>query len=167
MSIWYLYRLDQNSRKSKLQKYKSQPQEYMRSQAAPLQHDALKRSTNHQMDYLTGRASNYSTAFLLTRLKLHLREERNSNTRKGNSRRTYRVVVVAVLGALDLRVDDAQEFDVGGGPGRGHRRERHRARLRPRHGGVEGAEKRGTAGRPRGGGPEEGRGGDRGAAAAA
>jgi hypothetical protein len=73
-------------------------------------------------------------------------------------------VVVAVLGVLDLGVDDAQELGVGGGPGREHRRERHCARLRPRHDGGEGAEKRGAAGCARGCGAEEGCGGGRGAA---
>jgi hypothetical protein len=64
-------------------------------------------------------------------------------------------VVVAVLGVLDLGVDDAEELGVGAGPRRGRRRERHRAGLRPRRGGGEGPEQGAAALGPRGGGGAE------------
>ena len=62
-------------------------------------------------------------------------------------------MVVAVLGVLDLGVDDAEELGVEAGPRHGRRRERHPgegpeqsgAALGPRGGGGGGAEDRGEA----------------------
>ena len=58
-------------------------------------------------------------------------------------------MVIAVLGVLDLGVDDAEELGVEAGPRHGRRRERHPG---------EGPEQSGVALGPRGGGGAEDRG---------